>query len=172
MAAQIRSNFGAILEAIKNQLVAEIEIPAERVLIVVRRNVPHFAADQDIVLRPLGFRVDRQITDQTGRFLTAIVRRLEVRARTRLTLDEASRDEQWLLHETLGHLALEEGIVDALQEFIPLDNDVDQNALTYEPILLSDGTDPEQMPDRGQPTDWGESRLIFDVPYVMSLTLE
>lgn len=174
MSSQIRSNFGDILTRIKAQIVAELDYPDNRVIISIRREVPHFNADSDIIIRPLGFRAISQITDQTGRFATAVTRRLEVRARTRLALDEASRDEIWLTDESRGHLQLEDQIVDALQSFIPVTSTLAPDAMTLEPLFLIDGSDPDQQSDRGrgQPANWGESRLTFEVSYIMALTQE
>lgn len=167
--AQIRGSFRTILARIRTQVVEWCGIPEERVLVAARGKVPWFQADQDIVLRPRGFRVDKSWTDQAGRHATVLHRKLEVRIRTRLQTDEPNSDSLWLLDEANGHVALEELVIDALQEFLPIDDpETTKNALTLNPILLLDGDDPDR--EAGKPTDWGESRLTFEVSYILSLT--
>lgn len=167
MATVLRSSLRPILAAIKAALVAGVPIPAERVLVSVRRKVPHFQADQDIVIRPRGFRIDASQTDHTGRFLTKIIRRIEFTCRTRLGFDETDRDESWLLDETYGHVALEERVIDVLQEFEATDED--GNGLQHGPMLLMDGPDPDKEAD-DDAGEWGYSTLVFELTYDLTFT--
>lgn len=163
----IRCSLRGILTSIKAQLMDWLEIPAERVLVSVRKKIPHFQADQDVVIRPRGFRIEKQITDEVGRWETTLRRRVDFVCRTRLGFDEDDRDESWLTDASYGHIALEELVVDAMQEFFPTDSA--GNHLTREPMLLTDGLDFEKEADDAE-AEWGQSTVSFDVVYDLAFT--
>ncbi len=164
MATVIRTSLATILTRIKTLLIADaaLSIPAARVLVTVRRKLPHFQADQDIVLRPRGFSVVAKITDQAGRWETTIKRRLDVTCRTRLGFDETDRDESWLTDGTYGHVAFEESVASFFQELYL--TDADDNMLLHEPMLLMDGPDPEKEAD-DETAEWGQTTLSFEMVY-------
>ena len=167
MATVIRSSLRGILSAIKAQIISGVPLPAARVLVSVRKQVPHFQADQDVVIRPRGFKIEKIITDQVGRWETTLRRRIDFTCRTRLGVDESDRDESWLQHASFGHILLEEKVVDAMQEFFPAD--ASGNHLVREPMLLTDGLDPDKEQD-DELVEWGQSTVSFDVVYDLAFT--
>ncbi len=167
-----RSGFNAIILACKQQLITVAGIPEECILIVARGKVPHFQADQDVVLRAKGFQVRKEVTDQAGLWDIRIRRKIEARCRTRLALDDASRDEIRLTDLTLGHTAFEELVATTLMgnpngtPFFP--TDAAGNALTAHPLLLDDGDGPDPDPEQGKEADWIETKLHFWIEYSLA----
>lgn len=176
MAKPIRTTLRKILLRLKDQLTTSLilpgqtdPIPSERVLLSMRRKVQHLQADQDVVLRPRGFRVVAKITDQAGRIDTRLQRRLEVRCRTRLATDDPARDETWLTDEVLGHVAFEELVCDCFQEFLPTESDQSQDVLLVCPMLLEEGSDPEPDTDgASRESGWGQTSLFFQMEYMLA----
>jgi hypothetical protein len=164
MATQIRTSLATILTRLKTLLVADttLNIPAERVLLTVRRKLPHFQADQDIVLRPRGFSVMAKVTDHAGRWQTTLKRRLDVTCRTRLGIDEADRDEDWLTDEAYGHIAFEEAVASFFQTLYLMDDD--QNVILHEPLMLMDAPDHEKDAD-DELQEWGQSTFSYELIY-------
>lgn len=65
---------------------------------------------------------------------------------------------------TLGHLALEDLIIDALASYQPVDGD--NNWLCIEPMKLLGSTDPQKEEKN---RDWGESALVFEFAYLPNI---
>lgn len=171
MATQIRSSFVLILASVRARLVSVLEFPASRVVPVIRGEVPHFQGDQDVLLRPRGFRVDKPWSDGGGRHSTRVQRRLEIVCRTRCSLDSSGEAALWLSHETHGHFGLEELAANALQGFLPTDDPETLNVLVTDPLELLEGDDPKQD-GRPKPQDWGETSLFFLCSYLMDFDQE
>lgn len=163
MPYQIRSNIGAILEAVKTHLVTETGLASTAILWVQRSMTPHLRGDKDILLRAGRFDVDGQEVAAAGRIATKVTRILEITPRTRVGLDQSDRDDEWLLDTTRGYFELEDTIVDALQLFAPLD--ASRNMLTIEPMRLLGGSIPQKSRD----PLWGDSVLLFQVKYYLDL---
>lgn len=169
MATVVRASIRDILNTIRQRLVDYPVIGTDRVYIVARRNVPHFQADQDILIRALGFTVDRGWADGAGRKATRIDRQVAIIPRTRLATDEADRDPQWLNHASLGHYQLEEKIPDALEEpWFPAAANGDH--LTIEPIRMLSGSEADKGEMKGEDFDWGDSAIFYKVSYLLALT--
>lgn len=84
---------------------------------------PRFDAPQDVLVRPMNEEPDAAKIDGAGRYDNRRTRTLEVSARTRLHLDQAGRDGYRMTDESLGHLALEDRIADALELYYPSDGE-------------------------------------------------
>ena len=174
MATVIRTSLRTILTRIKDKLLAELipggaedPIPGERVIISIRKKVPHLQADSDIIIKPRGLKVRKEVTDMAGRWDTRIERRIEVRCRSRLALDDPASDETFLLDETLGHITLEELVCDCLQEALLTENDDSDNLILCCPMLLEDGQDTAPDTEASRGADWGETSLFFNLQYML-----
>lgn len=164
----LRSSLSRVLDAVKDWLVAQLGLPATRVLKVARdpRLVPHLNGDQDILLRPRGF---TPVAANRGRDDCRIHRRLSVVIRSRLELDEADQDEKWLEHATGGAVVFEEDVLDALQGWLP--EDANLSTLFFEPVFVLQGLDPDREIRSGKKMpDWGEVELVFALPIRLPLT--
>lgn len=165
--AVIQSGFGPILLACKNHLCANVpflQTSPTACLLVANDQSPAFAADQDVCLRPGSFISVSADFDGAGRQCTKFVRYLSIYPRTRVTLDEADRNDIWLTDPTIGQLQWEEACVNALVGYFPAD--VNQNLLTCCELRLSSGDDPykdalNQM--------WGMSGTHLEVEYLFNL---
>ncbi len=163
----IRTTCSAILTAVAQRLVDYVVVAdASRVIMVARNTaVPHFGAEQDVLLRPMGFAVEKGWDNAAGRVTTVILRRLMVTCRTRDNLDEQGRDKLWLTSATKGHLKFEEATANALHEFWP-DLNEGKNFLTIEPMKMQSGDDPDK---ETKDQSWGKSALVFSMNYLLDL---
>jgi len=159
-ATVLRASLASILKAIQSQLMTFTGFPVERVRISARWPDPLAAVgDQDLTIRPLGFKVQDK---RNSRLETRVYRRIGVMIRTRLGTDYYESGQSWLTDPTLGHIPLEETVLDALLNFIPLDNKFIQNWLSI-PLKLVGGEDPErQDEDSGN----GVEILMFELEYM------
>jgi hypothetical protein len=166
MATQNRSSLIPILQAIQTQLMSTTSFPLERVNIVATwPKDPQIVGDQDLLIRPLGFICNLEEGAQgAGRVETLIHRRLAIKVRTRLAYDSEQDQVGWLTDATLGHLQLEEQVLDSLQNFIPMDGS--SNWLVAQPLQLVGGDQPE---DPEGLDGNGESVVYFDLAYLPAL---
>lgn len=164
MAAQIRSNMATILPLILAQIRSVTGFPEERVNPWVGEEAPHLQADQDIVVLIRGFTPDPAYFAGGGRYTRLVKEKLEVRIRTRLMVDHPGSASQWLLDATLGHLQLRDKVANALDGFLPANEDGD--VLVSSEITMESEPGPKKDAPRTQPIDWGEERLVFTVGYL------
>jgi hypothetical protein len=175
----IGGQFGKIVLAIKQQLVDyeltvggtddAVILPATAIKIVARDQVPKFTADRDVLIRVGRLSVLSGTVQGAGRVATRAQRMVSVTPRTRLSLDESDRDEEWLTNATLGHFLLEEQIIDALHLFFPLDaNGV--APFLVEPMRLMEGDQPGR--DRQMPQMFGDTSLVYECVYMVTLDQE
>lgn len=160
----IRSTFTAILATLQAQLAAITSVDLARIIVVADDVVPHFTGDQDILLRPLGEKCDRNRLQGNGRVMDYRTRSLRIVARTRSTLDPVDEDYIHLTDATLGHLTLEDSIVEALQMFFP--SDPSSNLLTACPIRALDWTEPRR---EAREQEWISSSLMAEIDYIRAL---
>src|SRR5262245_28774785 len=91
-----RCTIGPVLTAIAGQLVAKAVVQdPSRVVWSLRPTVPHFGAEQDVVLRPLAPSAVQGWIAAGGRVTTMITRVIQTVCRSRSQLDEAGRDRLW-----------------------------------------------------------------------------
>jgi hypothetical protein len=166
MATINRTGIAMILLSIQQQLIDKAVVPQADIGIVCTVDVPHFDADQDVLIYPQRFTSDQAQADHAGRIDTRVVRMVHIILRTRMELDESNRQVSILTTPSLGHFALEDAILDALQIFFPLDSN--GNQLTYEPMRVYTGEPPKlELPKH---PGWGNSILTFEVGEMMPLT--
>lgn len=164
----LNTGFSPILQAIQAQLIAVTGLPRERVNSSAWDATPEFQGDQDLILHvgnpsPVG--ADQ---DSKGRLATRMVRPVEARPRTRLALDVGGYADLWLTDPAKGHLQLEEAVFNALEQFFPADGQ--GNWLVTEGLRLVPSVRPvipEAPPQT--PREWGDSRLTFEVSYLIAL---
>lgn len=177
MATPLPSTLSAVLSAIGAQLIAwpAVNLTADRIFLALDpEQVPYTTGDRDIVMEPTSERKD-PTSEGSGRVEARVIRRLRVRVRTRMNLDENHRTVAWLqgaVQEngssvTLGHLAMEDAVIDALYLFQPMD--AMQNVICYKPIIY-DGTSGPQRRGQDAESGYGYSDLWFDVPYIRNLS--
>lgn len=157
--------FASIVLAIQTQLVAVTELDSAFVRIVASDRYTSTQTTLDdhwLFVRPYGPKVD---TDAgVGRRARRAWRRVRVWVLTRNSSDQAGEDTEALTAAT-AHFNLEDTVVDALDEFIPLDED--DNPLTLEPLHFLDSSDG--APERQVEGDVGVlvSFVDFECVYVL-----
>lgn len=160
--AHLRSSFVTVLNAVAAQLALEVSLsdeltlPAARVRFVAKRRdnqLPPLDGDRDVLLRDRGFSVVGGIEDRHDH---RIFRRLGVLLRTRNELGEGDSDDAWAKHATLGNIVWEEAVLNALQNFLPEDDDL--NTLLFEPMKLEPGEGRVAEGD-----GWGGVEVVFRV---------
>jgi len=168
-----RTTLREIMPVIKQRLIDEQTIGEDRIFMVAKdpRSVPHYQADQDILLWARLVAVDRSWADGSGRVATLLRRHLTVAVRTRLNIDPQSDDTSWITDATLGHYQLEESIPNAFEEWYP--TDANGAPLTIEVLQMIDGSEPSKPPSsaRGaeQTEDWGYTALRYELAYLLDL---
>lgn len=178
MPGPVSKGFTPILAAIKAQLMQVTQLPSERVHIVAHRRTTHMQGDQDILIRPGPIEWDKGFDYGAGRAIVVAIRTLFVVIRTRANLDISTSDDIRLTDPALGHIALEESVVDCLYCYLPMD--VQGEALVEEPLhplpheeerrSLGQGDSPLlETRERGVGSDWIETELVFAVKYSIPL---
>lgn len=166
-AAQIRSSFRALLLALQAQLVASLEWDACRVPIVAddEEDVPHLMGDQDVLIRVMDETNDARQIESAGRYDNRRERKAKIIMRSRVLLDITGRSDIRLTDQTLGHLALEDAVCDALELFFVTDSNANLIA-AYPPRL-----GPLSKPVRSRKhKEWVSSQFDLEVNYERALT--
>lgn len=149
-------------------LISETGLDATRVFISVLspEDTPVYGAPQDIILSWKAEEPDEGIIDGAGRYDNRRKRTLEVTCRTRLALDPGNQDHSRLTDESLGHFALEDSIVDALELYQPGEGDtIDVLAA---PLRVGRLTEPKRRRGDGH---WVYSTFTVSVEYRRDLDI-
>ncbi|MDE2105775.1 MAG: hypothetical protein KGL39_51600 [Patescibacteria group bacterium] len=164
----IRASLKDILLLIQTQVVAITGLDISRVIITAKSpdQVLHAGATEDILLRVMGERPDTNQIDGAGRIVNNRLRTVQVVVRTKVALDPTGQDQVHLTDPTLGHFVLEDSVVDALEEFFPLD--INGNLLTAVPVRIGPWGLP--TPDREDDT-WLSSTADLEIVYTRNLDL-
>lgn len=167
MAKWARTNPETILLAVLARLAETTELDESRIIlsIIQPEDVPTFAAFQDVVVRAMSEMPDSGAVHGAGRHHDLRERTIEVSARTRVQLDQTAQALAQLTDATLGHLILENLIVEALQEWLAPGSDGD--VLTA-PMEVGRLTTPARL--RTNP-DWVCSTFTVNFQYVRDLDL-
>lgn len=163
-----RASFREILLAVREQLVEVTGLDDTRVFVSVLspEDAPRYAAFQDILLRPMGEEPDVGNIDGAGRYDNRRTRQFEVAVRTRVALDQSDRDHARLTDESLGHIVLEDLVVEALELFHLEDDDSDVLAAPLRVGRLS-------MPQRlRSDAHWVFSAFVCEAEYRRDLTVD
>lgn len=164
-ATVVRSHFADVLTALAAQVASVTGLDPSHVLIAAGDvAVPHFQADQDVVLRLMGETPDPD-EDGSGRGRVCDLRRrtVVVECRTRVYLDDVAQDVVRLTDASLGHLALEDNAYDAAERWIATDSD--GNALALGGFV---GAVSDPKPDKDD-RNWVSSRFPLVIPYQRAL---
>jgi hypothetical protein len=169
----IRSKAAAFLKAVKVQL-AQFPAPSgamieDRIFIIAPEETadypPFTQGDNDLVVKLHGIRPEQEVIAAAGRIDSRFHRILSVTVRSRLGVDETTRDYTWLTDAQLGHFALEEAVIDSLHiGWTPTDDA--GNVLVVQPVRLVSVSDTVKSQ---QTNDWGMSRLDFDIYFQQAL---
>ena len=160
--AQIPSNVGPILLLLQVQLATWLNWSMRRIIITALppEQVPHYNAEQDVLLAPKSERPDVGAIDGGGRYDNIRYRTLDLVARTRLFLDLTGRDPSRLTDTSLGHFALEDKIVDAVELFFTVD--ANQNCLA---LPMRVGTISEPRREARENNNWVYSTFNVEFEY-------
>ena len=163
MATPVQSTLGVILQHTRARLMDVTGFPKERVYVIASpEHLGHFQGDQWISIRPAGFTRSVPISDGSSRIMTHLSRVMKVHCYTRLALDHSGEDFYWLTHEQLGHLALEDVVCNALDDWLPMTPS--GHVLTLYNVKLLGGSEPTKE-DRAKAPGWGQSVLEFMIHY-------
>lgn len=177
MPQPIPTTLSAVLTAIGVQLSTwpAINLTLDRIFLNLDPETAEpTTGDRDILLAPAGERKD-PTAEGSGRVEARVIRRLRLRIRTRMNLDENYRSVAWLQgavmengnSNTLGHLALEDAVIDSMFLFLPTDNL--GNALCHRAIVYDSAMGPQRR-GADAASGYGYSDLWFDVPYIRKLS--
>jgi hypothetical protein len=177
MAVPIPTTLSTVLSAVASQLASwpAVNLTLDRIFLNLDPDTAEpTTGDRDILLDVGSERRD-PTSDGSGRVEARVIRKLRVRIRTRMNLDENYRSTAWLQGAvmengqsiTLGHLALEDAVIDALYLFQAVD--LSSNALMYRPMVY-DGTPGAQRRGIDAASGYGYSDIWFDLPYIRLLT--
>jgi hypothetical protein len=171
MASVLRTTEADILLAVKARIVASVTISgtaiaANRVLIVARDSVPHFSANHDFLIRGGDAQNAEAEFDGMGRYATTVEQIIEITVRTRMMLDQADRDTDWLTTASTGHAATCHSLIGALHKWTAV---ADANLLMSSPMRFTRWGKPKREAKRDTPRGWGERVLSFSVRYLLNL---
>jgi len=177
MAQVVPTRLDTIITHLQTRLVNFLGWPAERVLVVDPDYMPYDSvADQYLMIFPEHDSLIGDIFDGAGRIDSRVSERIAITLRTRLSFDMATSNQSWLTDASLGHLLARHNILDALTCYQVVDNDDDSgnsgNWLLAQPMRLV-GCGKPIKPKIGMPTTapgWGESRIVFEIVYVLNLS--
>lgn len=161
------AKFADILQAIRKEIVRlRVVEDINRIMLVARRTaVPNLVGDKDIIIRVNPTQVMVSVEGE-GRFFTKLRRLIEVIPRVRTALDPVGRDDDWLTDESLGFLAFEDAVIDALQLFQPMN--IDETAfLIIEPMRLVSVSNPDKPNEPN--SKWGSSVQSWEIVYQAEL---
>lgn len=165
--------FREILAAVTTQLVTKQIVPDPgRVCVIARdpRDVPFVNSEMDILLRVRGFTPDDAQYIGAGREFCRNDRVLDVTPRLRDARDDVATDLAWLTDSKSGHLALEDSIYDALEEFFP--PRLDNTPMLIVPMWLIRTSDAVRgLRSTNSAWSWGQSTMSFMVSYQQILTV-
>lgn len=168
-----KTGLAAILLAIRQRLAdglteevvgSLLKIPITAILFSRVDQAPRFNSNQDIVLRVTGPRPYPGMTEGHGEIAPVVTRGLIVEIRSRFTVDQPDRVDNWLL---LMQLPLEDAVLTALTLFRPMDVTAPVDVLTVHGIRLTSGQEYRDEirkipnPDK----TWGSSYLTFAIDY-------
>lgn len=165
MSRVTRAPFADVLEAVRARIVEVTELDDARVFITALDpdSAPRFGAAQDVLVRPASETPEAGTIDGAGRIDNRRKRRIEVTIRTRLLLDEADRDTSRLSDASLGHLALEDTVCDALELYNPTGEGDDAICL---PLRVGQLSQPQRL--RSDPS-WVASTFVVEAEYLRDL---
>lgn len=160
-----RTDLRTLVLAVRARLVSELEWPAERVLVVAEDEhdyAPH--GDQLLELR-LGDQEWGKEREGAGRWDQRVKRKVTLTLWTRVQLDEPTTDLILLTDRTLGHLAAELAVCDALEGWTP----TNQKGLDlcHEEIKVR-GVGKAEKPKRRP--GWARSSFSFELHYTLALS--
>ena len=159
--AVVRAAITECLRTVKTCLISNGAMVEDRIFIIGREDVvndvPHTQGDNDLVIKLSGLSCEQATVEGAGRVDTRLHSNLLVYIRSRLSVDESTRDFFWLTDAQLGHYALELAVMDALH--IGFDGTDDTgNLLLLQPCRFLDSTDPVKGAD-----GWGISMQRYDL---------
>lgn len=166
MATIRRCSVREIITALRARLVLKTGIPEERVIFVAEapERISHQQAEQEILVQVAGEQPEPAI-EGGGRYVNLRSRSFYVHVRTRMWLDETNQDYIQLTDASIGHVAMEDDVVDALQEHLLMDANGDALCL---PIACGSFSEPRR---ESKDPGWISSHCTITVQYTRDLDL-
>ena len=157
-----------VMESIEARLVASLSLDPTRVLIVARDEVPHFGAEKDVLIEAADWSNESPEDDGTGRMATPIRRTFEITLRTRMRLDKANGDADWLKNASRGFMQFEHAALNAIHGHYP--QRVDQTFITRSPFKVISGGRYDRRKRRAKaPRGWGQALIRVQARYLLDL---
>jgi hypothetical protein len=168
LATFARSLPRTILPLMRAKLIAVTGLDTSAVFIscLPRDKIPHLLAAQDVVVVVGGESPHEDAIDGAGVFDNRRTRDLEIVCRTRVLLDVPGQDTVALTDASLGHLALEDACIDALELFMSGDDDTGD--VFNVPARVGRISRPERTVDDRQ---WCQSEIAVRFEYERALTI-
>lgn len=162
------ASYRTILTAVRAKLIEDEVLGTGNELIFINRNgePKAYANEQWINLYPGPL---NQVTYGGGRRDTRIKRPLVVQLFTRTQVDYTGDGTESLTSLEIGHIALEEKIIDALHLRNLFDDD---EPLLFEPMRLASSAESPPEVDPQSKRLFVTSRLLFETGYIAPLTIE
>lgn len=166
MPAVIRSNVSDILLLLRQRIADITDLNINRIIITQLdpEDVPHYAGVKEVLLQVMQEDRTGSISDGSSRVDDRRTRTIQVVCRSRLYLDRDIQDLDRLTNATLGFLAFEDSVYDAVCEFFATDSD--DNVLTSAGMKTHSITKPSR--ERADP-NWVYSTLTLHFEYTRDL---
>lgn len=166
MATVLRTPIRDIFLNVKATLMTGTGLGSDRVTIVAKPNIQS-VADKEIQIWPSNATVDEAWEFGSGRRSCPIARNLNILCRDRVALDPTNESQVLLTDQNLGLFVLEEQVINALLEYLPVDRQ--GNALTTAPIkFLGQPAETAEHEEWANNLGWGDSWLVFQLVYQFS----
>ena len=161
----ITTSLTAILPVIRQKLIDDEILQGTRINFTVEEDWPHLSAQQDILLKVRTEKRHGNFQMGSGRYDVRVKRTLQVILRTRKLSDKVGSDYKLLNDTAVGVIAIEDSIIESLEDFIPVD--ANGNMLTFEGLEFSDISEPQKAKAQ---KDWTSSSVNFTIPYRRAVT--
>jgi len=163
--AFLRANIGPIILLLQAQIVAKTSLDVSHVGVVADDglDVPTYQGDQDVLIRPMEENKEPGMLEGSGRVDDRRDRKIFIYCRTRLYLDQVDSDLARLSDASLGHLALEDAVANAVEIWAA--TDANNNILSF-PTYVEGPTHPQKL--RADP-NWVCSTFTATIGYERNL---
>lgn len=168
MPTAVPTTMDVLLPLLLDRLASATGLPPEQVNPWIGEDSPRLTGHQDLVVVLRGFSPDQGWIQGGGRASPLVRERVEVRVRTRLAVDPVGSAKSWLIDQALGHLRVRTAVIDALLDWLPVDED--DNCLVASEVILDAEAGPRTSNRPAAPVDWGEERLNFVFPYIHAVS--
>lgn len=158
-----RASIQDALLLLRSQIASVTGLDESFVVVTLDDQAPHYRGNRDVLLVLGDESKDEPMIEGGGRVVNMRYRTVDVVPRLRCHLDRSDADLLKLTDESLGFLAFEALVVDAVELFIA--TDASENALSL-PMTADRVSRPQR--DRDDP-NWVSSRFSVTIAYLRDL---